>query len=106
MTDGVSLIARRQLVPLSGGEAKPLSGLAANERIARFDGKSVWVTSEKNISRIDIATGRRETIFDYGSGNPRDSLFTEPPVVSADGRAYAYTYATLTSGLFVVDGTR
>jgi hypothetical protein len=40
------------------------------------------------------------------SGNPRESLFTEPPVVSADGRAYAYTYATVTSDLFVVDGAR
>ena len=106
LTDGVSLIARRQLVPLAGGEAKPIPGLAANERIARFDGKSVWVTSEKNISRIDLATGLRETIFDYGSGNPKDSLFTEPPVVSADGRAYAYTYATVTSDLFVVDGAK
>jgi hypothetical protein len=106
MTDGVSLIARRQLVPLSGGEAKPLSGLAANERIARFDGKSVWATSEKNITSIDLATGHRETIFDYGSGNPRESRFTESPAISADGRAYAYTYATLTSDLFVVDGAR
>jgi DNA-binding winged helix-turn-helix (wHTH) protein len=106
LTDGVSLIARRQLVPLTGGEPKPIPGLAANERIARFDGKSVWVSNDKNIFRIDLASGRRETIFEYGSGNPKESLFTEPPVVAADGRAYAYTYATLTSDLFVLDGAK
>ena len=106
VNDGVALIARRQLLPLAGGEPKPIRGLAPNERVARFDGRSVWVTNEKSIVRIDLATGGREPVSDYGSGSPREALFTGAPLLSAGGHAYAYTYGTVTSDLYVVDGAR
>jgi len=106
INDGVTMIVRRRLVPIAGGPPRPIPGLLDTERIARFDGKNVWVTSEKSITRIDVATGKREAIADYGSGVPRDSVFTALPYLSADGHAYAYTYGTDTEDLFVVEGAR
>ena len=104
--DGVSVIARRKFYPFSGGPPKPIPSLQPDERIARFDGKSVWTNTDKAIFRIDLATGRRETITDYGSRTPQQALFSGVPVLAADGRAYAYTYVTVTSDLYLVEGAR
>jgi DNA-binding winged helix-turn-helix (wHTH) protein/Tol biopolymer transport system component len=106
LNDGVSLIAKRKFYPFAGGPPKPIASLQPNERISRFDGKSVWTSTDNTIFRIDLATGQRETITTYGSGSPPQSLFTGPPLLSADGRAYAYTYGTVTSDLYVVEGAR
>jgi DNA-binding winged helix-turn-helix (wHTH) protein len=106
LNDGVSLVAKRQIYPFAGGPPTPIAGLQPNERIARFDSKYVWTTTDKNVFRIDRATGQRETTTEYGSGAPQPSLFTGPPLLSADGRAYAYTYGTDTSDLYVVEGAR
>lgn len=73
---------------------------------SRFDGKYVWTSTDTTIFRIDLAIGQRETITEYGSGSPKQSLFTGSPILSADGRAYAYTYGTVTSDLHVVEGAR
>jgi len=53
-----------------------------------------------------MSAGRREMVTDYGSGSPQQALFTGAPVLSADGRAYAYTYVTVTSDLYLVEGAR
>jgi DNA-binding winged helix-turn-helix (wHTH) protein/Tol biopolymer transport system component len=106
MSDGVSLVARRKLFPLAGGAPSAIPGLMPNERIARLDASSVWTTGEREIVRIDRATGRRETIGDYGSRRPQQCVFSGSPLLSADGRAYAYTYGTVTSDLYVVEGAR
>jgi hypothetical protein len=105
LNDGVSVIARRKFYPFSGGPPKPIPSLRPDERIARFDGKSVWTNTEKAIFRIDLTTGQRETVTDYGSGS-RQALFSGAPVLAADGRAYAYTYVTITSDLYLVEGAR
>ena len=106
LNDGVSLIAKRKFYPFAGGPPKSIPSLHPDERISRFDGKSVWTSTDTTIFRIDLTTGQRETIGDYGSGSPKQSLFTGPPLLSADGRAYAYTYGTVTSDLYVVEGAR
>lgn len=104
MSDGVWLVAKRQFYPLAGGAPRPIPGLEPKERIVRFDGKSVWTSTDKDIIRIDLATGQRAAISEYGSARPQLSVFSGPPVLSADGRAYAYTYGTVTTDLFVVAG--
>jgi DNA-binding winged helix-turn-helix (wHTH) protein len=106
LSDGVLLIAKRHFYPIAGGAPQPIPGLQPKERIARFDGKSVWTSDDRHIIRIDLATGRRQTVSEYGSGSPQLSVFSGPPILSADGRAYAYTYGTVTSDLFVVEGAR
>jgi len=106
LNDGVTLIAKRKFYPFAGGPPKPIPSLHPDERISRFDGKYVWTSTDTTIFRIDLATGQRETITDYGSASPKQSLFTGPPQLSTDGRAYAYTYGTVTSDLYVVEGAR
>lgn len=106
LNDGVTLIAKRKLYPFAGGLPKPIPLLQPDERIVRFDGKYVWTSTDIAIFRIDPATGQRDRITDYHSGSPQQSLFTGPPLLSADGRAYAYTYVTATSDLYVVEGAR
>jgi hypothetical protein len=106
LNDGVSLIAKRKFYPFAGGPPKPIPSLHPDERISGFDGKHVWTSTDTNIFRIDLATGQRETVTDYSAGSPKQSLFTGPPLLSADGHAYAYTYGTVTSDLYVVEGAR
>jgi eukaryotic-like serine/threonine-protein kinase len=106
LNDGVSVIAKRKFYPFAGGPPKPIPSLQPDERILRFDGQYVWTSKDKSIFRVDLATGQRETIASYGSGSPLQSLFTGPPLLAADGRAYAYTYVTATSNLYVVEGAR
>ena len=104
--DGVSVITRRKFYPFAGGPPKPIPSLQPDEGIARFDGKSVWTTTDTAIFRIDLATGQRERISDCHSASPQQALFVGAPVLSADGRAYAYTYVTVTSDLYLVEGAR
>jgi DNA-binding winged helix-turn-helix (wHTH) protein/Tol biopolymer transport system component len=106
LNDGVSVIAKRKVYPFAGGPPKPIPSLQPDERIVRFDGKYVWTSTDNAVFRIDLATGQRDRITDYRSGRPQQSLFTGPPILSADGRAYAYTYVTGTSDLYVVEGAR
>jgi DNA-binding winged helix-turn-helix (wHTH) protein/Tol biopolymer transport system component len=106
LNDGVSVIAKRKFYPFAGGPPKTIPGLQPDERIVRFDGKYVWTSTDSAVFRIDLATGQRDRITDYRSGRPPQSLFTGPPLLSADGRAYAYTYVTATSDLYVVEGAR
>jgi len=106
LNDGVWLIAKRKLYPFAGGSPKPIPSLQPDDRIVRFDGKYVWTSTDNAIFRIDLTTGQRERISDCHSGSPQQALFTGAPVLSADGRAYAYTYVTVTSDLYVVEGAR
>ena len=100
------MIAKRKFYPFAGGPPKTIPSLQPDERILRFDGKYVWTSTDNAVFRIDLATGQRDRITDYRSGSPQQSLFTGPPLLSADGRAYAYTYVTATSDLYVVEGAR
>lgn len=104
LNDGVSVIAKRKFYPFAGGPPKPIPSLQPAERIVRFDGKYVWTSTDNTVFRIDLSTGQRDRITDYRSGSPPQSLFNSSPLLSADGRAYAYTYVTVTSDLYVVEG--
>ena len=106
LNDGVSVIAKRKLYPIAGGPPTPIPSLQPGEGIVRFDGKYFWTSKDNTIVRIDLATGQRETITAYGDGSPKQALYTGPPRLSADGRAYAYTYATVTSDLYVIEGAQ
>jgi hypothetical protein len=92
--------------PFAGGPPKPIPSLQPGDRIARFDGKYVWTTTDDSIVRIDLATGQRDRISGCHSGSPQQALFSGAPLLSADGRAYAYTYVTVSSDLYVVEGAR
>jgi hypothetical protein len=106
LNDGATLIAKRKFYPFAGGPPRPIPSLQPDERVLRFDGKYVWTSTDTTVFRIDLATGQRDRITDYHSGSPPQAFFTSSPILSADGRAYAYTYVTVTSDLYVVEGAR
>ena len=99
------------LWPLAGGTPREIGGLLPQDAIARWatDGRSLWVSGSttarrRDIARLDLETGRRVRLLEFGPADPAGVRTTfGPPVVSADGRTYAYSYRYLLSDLFVGD---
>jgi Tol biopolymer transport system component len=116
--DGRELIAaaagRGAMVwPLEGGTPREIPGLAATDAVLRWsaDGRSLFIArartvSTREVSRLDLATGRRQVLFTAGPSDGAGVGNVSNPVLSADGRTYAYRYNQLLSDLFVADGLR
>ena len=118
--DGSVALARnaeRQLLlyPIGGGPPRVAPGPPETARRVKAwsaDGRSLFVaereTSEGLTARIfrrDLATGRREL---WKEVRPPDQtgLVYVAVVVSADGRAYAYSLARCLSSLYLVEGLK
>jgi Tol biopolymer transport system component len=114
--DGRSLIVsttegRWMVWPIDGGQPREVGGLLPQDAIAGWatDGRSLWISGpttarRRDIARLDLATGRRVRLLEFGPSDPAGVRTTfGPPIVSADGRAYAYSYRYLLSDLFVGD---
>ena len=116
--DGRLLVAAaadgtRQLWPIGGGEPTPIRGLAAQDAVAAWsaDGTALFVSAPttgraRDIARLEIATGRRQVIATVGPTDPAGVRTIGVPLVSADGRTYAYRYSQELSDLFVGSGLR
>jgi DNA-binding winged helix-turn-helix (wHTH) protein len=89
-----------------GGAPEPILGLTRDVVVARFgsDGRSLFTTTEGAVHRLDLTSGNDETLWTVGAAQPQGVLFATPPIVAADGSAYAYTYASESSTIFAVDG--
>jgi hypothetical protein len=105
VTDGTSVIARRAFYPLDGSAPHPVPFLHPGDFPIRFDGRTIDVLGD-SVERIDLATGARTIAFTPGAAKPRETVYTAPPIVSADGRTYAYTYFSITSNLYMLEGAR
>jgi Tol biopolymer transport system component len=100
---------RWMLWPIDGGKPRDVGGLLPQDAIARWaaDGRSVWVSGpttarRRDVARLDLATGRRVRLLEFGPSDPAGVRTTfGPPVVSADGRTYAYSYRYELSDLFL-----
>jgi hypothetical protein len=115
--DGASVLARSGssgyfLYPIAGGTPRPLPALAANEQIALLsaDGRSAYVFRgtdlPSRIERVDLETGRRELFKEITPADRAGVLNLTNVTLSADERAYAYSYYRHLSHLFVVAGAR
>ena len=115
--DGKSLLAvdaqhQRWLYPTAGGQPQKLSlVLGPSERIMGFfpDGKSLRLrtsTVPSQITRVDIATGRRELVQEIAPADPSGVMSLPVIKFSADGKSYAYSTGRLLSDLYVVDGLK
>jgi len=111
--DGAFVIVRSpgnapKLLPITGGEPHEIKGLTRKDGPLRFsaDGKSLFITDADamTVTRFDLASGTRELLWTYGAARPSTSVLTTPAMVAANGRAYAYTYVSETSDLFLVNG--
>jgi eukaryotic-like serine/threonine-protein kinase len=98
------------LYPIAGGEPQKFNVVAKpNERVMRFfDGnKSVLLRTPAvpaQITRVDIATGRRELWKEIVPADPAGVQSIPSIKFSADGKSYAYSTGRILSDLYVVDG--
>jgi hypothetical protein len=99
------------LYPLSGGDPRPIPGIEPGLRpLGWTDRPGVLFVSPEAlarrvpISRLDVATGRREAWKDLGPTDPVGSPMTMRTQVTPDGSRYAYLYFVTASELFLIDG--
>src|SRR5580704_5644317 len=115
--DGKFLLAmdgkrERWLYPIAGGDPQKFSVVPnANERTMAFspDGKSVFLrtmTVPVQITRVDIATGKRELWKEIVPADPAGAQSIPSVRFSADGKSYAYSVGRILSDLYVVDGLK
>jgi Tol biopolymer transport system component len=115
--DGKFLLAvdskrERWLYPLAGGDPQKFGVIPnANERTMGFspDGKSVFLrtaTVPVQITRVDIATGKREPWKEIVPADPAGAQSIPSIRFSADGKSYAYSVGRILSDLYVVDGLK
>lgn len=92
------------------GVTAPLPGLAAHDRVLRFDdtGRKLYLSSAdplaRTIERLDVATGEREPWRTPRLADARGVVFVTRPVVAAGGGRYAYSYLRIISNLYLVEG--
>jgi Tol biopolymer transport system component len=104
----------KQLIwPLDGGDPRDIPGVTPQEIVLRWasDGRSVFVATAsspttRTISRIELATGRRQMLMTIAPSDAAGVRNTSIPLISADGATYAYRYGQVLSDLFVADGVR
>jgi Tol biopolymer transport system component/tRNA A-37 threonylcarbamoyl transferase component Bud32 len=100
------------LYPLSGGAPLPLPNVAAGEQPLRWsaDGGSLYVyTPGPPPARVDLvrlSDGHREKWRDLAPEDPAGVVFVRPPVITADGMHWVYSYTRVLSELFLARGLR
>ena len=114
--DGKFIAARNRdrsafLLPVEGGEPRPLPGGPLEGRILRFDtaGTGLFLGSldaPMKIGRYDIASGRREPWREIAVADPVGFRAFNRVVLTPDGKSYAYTFARALSRLYVVSGLK
>jgi len=115
--DGRTLTATRSGAPLSlyavdGGPARPLPGATAEDEPLRWsaDGRSLFVRRGSGlpavVERVEVATGRRQPWKVLQPADPAGVFEISSILVAADGRSYAYTFATQIGTLYLAEGWR
>jgi serine/threonine protein kinase len=115
--DGKFLLAidqkrQRWFYPIAGGDPQKINVvLGPTERIMGFfsDAKSLLVRTRlvpTEVTRIDIATGRREPFKEIAPADPSGAQSIPSLRFSADGKSYAYSVGRILSDLYVVDGMK
>jgi serine/threonine protein kinase/Tol biopolymer transport system component len=98
------------LYPLAGGDGRPAAGLTGRQLIVGWTGEGLLVSENLmpqavgRIFRVDLATGRRTLWRELVPRDPSGIMNVVAPVVTPDGRAYAYGWFRATSDLYLIDG--
>jgi len=114
--DGGTLVVldptrRIQLYSVGAAEPRPAPGPPEPGEIAVFgtDGRSLFVTQSEGllirVVRRDLVNGRREAWREITPADPT-GILSFSPLLSADGRAYAYNFWRSLSSLYLVEGLR
>jgi Tol biopolymer transport system component len=115
--DGKFVVARGPdrrlyLYPVEGGEPTALAGLTAEDQIGGFssDGRFLYLSQggevPRRVYRFEIATGRKEPWKELIPADSAGLNTVNNPVVTPDGKAYAYSYFRVLSYLQLVEGLK
>jgi eukaryotic-like serine/threonine-protein kinase len=100
-----------RLFPLAGGESRPVSGLSAVDKVARWspDGRAAFVWRPRelpvHVERYDLVTGRRTPLITIAP-NDQSVLAILTLSLADDPHVYAYTRVEHSAQLFIVTGVR
>jgi Tol biopolymer transport system component len=91
----------------------PIKGLAKGDQAIRWspDGRALFVSRvlssrQRDLARLDLTTGRRDVIATIRSADAAGVTTVSLPVISADGRVFAYRHNQRLSDLFVATGLK
>jgi Tol biopolymer transport system component len=115
--DAKSLVVDAQgelrLFRMHDGGTTPIKGLAQGDQVIEWsgDGLALFVTRllsprQRDLARLELATGRRDVIATFGPTDAAGVRSVAVPVVSADGRVFAYRYDQILSDLFIATGLK
>ncbi|MCA1580880.1 MAG: protein kinase [Acidobacteria bacterium] len=100
-----------EVLPSEGGDGKLIPG-TEEDTVVRWtpDGKALLVGRAwevpQSISKLDVATGRREPFRPFGPPDLTGALAIIPIAISDDMKVYGYATRRMHSHLFLVDGAR
>jgi len=92
---------------------QPIPGLVQGDQFVRWtsDPASIFVAHEDSsnrvrVDRVELSSGRRVLVKTFQPAEPLGSGDVASALVSADGKAWIYSYTRYFSDLFVVEGVR
>ncbi len=100
------------LYPIAGGDARAIPGWMPEDVWINWtaDGRSAYVYHDEKTSapvyRLDLATGKRELVTTLAPADPAGVTAVLNVRMTADGKAYAYSFDRELSDLFLVEGVR
>jgi Tol biopolymer transport system component len=103
---------RLYLYPLAGGEPSAIPGLTPEDTPTAWsaDGRFLYVYRRRELPakvyRLDVTTGRKELWKELMPADAAGVLNISPPLVTPDGKSYAYSYGRTLSDLYLVEGLK
>ena len=112
--DGAMIAAgtdqRVMLIPVEGGEARPLPGCSSGDVPLEWsaDNRALFVSERGQatlkVFRIDVESGERSEWLPIRPDDPAGILDIMPVHITPDGSTYAFGYRRLLSDLYIVTG--
>jgi eukaryotic-like serine/threonine-protein kinase len=100
------------LLPIQGGDLKPIANLEPRESVIRWSGDGRFLFLRKleeptllKINRMDVATGRKELWKELRAPDPVGVQILQL-VMTPDGNSYAYSFQRDISTLYLAEGLR
>ena len=103
---------RLYLYPIAGGEPSAISGLTPEDTPTGWssDARFIYVYRRRELPakvyRLEVATGRKELWRELMPSDAAGVFNIAPPLVTPDGKAYAYAYIRTLSDLYLVEGLK
>jgi len=97
------------LFPIEGGTPREIPNSQRLDPVRWAPDGSLFVaetgTIPHRLHRLDVATGKRTFVRDLAPAEGENAITIDTPVMTPDGRFYAYSYArAATSDLYLVEG--